>query len=171
MSEMRYKDYLARIDFDQRDNIFVGRVLGLRDAISFHGTDVNELKTDFANAMEHYLAVCAKRGVEPERPYSGKLSLRISPVTHAAAARAAEAAGTSINQWVAHALEIASAHSSELRGPTAYHNGEQSRRPQMSLPMRRSKHSTKSKQEQKATKAPLARGLTSKSARRTRSLG
>lgn len=35
MSCMRYKGYAARIEYDARDDIFVGRVLGMRDIISF----------------------------------------------------------------------------------------------------------------------------------------
>jgi hypothetical protein len=34
MNTMSYKGYTARIEYDERDNIFVGRVLGLRSIIS-----------------------------------------------------------------------------------------------------------------------------------------
>ena len=40
MNTMPHKGYTARIEFDERDNIFVGRVLGLRTLISFHGETV-----------------------------------------------------------------------------------------------------------------------------------
>lgn len=109
MSLMTYKRYSARVDFDPRDNIFVGRVLGVRDSITFHGETVKALRTDFAHAIDGYLAVCAKRGETPEKPYSGKLMLRVPPEVHAAAALAAEAAGQSINQWAAGALRAAAA--------------------------------------------------------------
>jgi predicted HicB family RNase H-like nuclease len=44
MNSMNYRGYTARIDFDDRDNIFVGRVLGLPATvkISFHGETVAE---------------------------------------------------------------------------------------------------------------------------------
>jgi predicted HicB family RNase H-like nuclease len=35
---MRYKGYLARIEFDRRDDIFVGKVLAVVDSIAFHGS-------------------------------------------------------------------------------------------------------------------------------------
>ena len=108
MTTMTYKGYSARVEFDERDSIFVGRVLGVRDTIGFHGETVDELRTDFHNAIEHYLAVCAKHGERPEKPYSGKLMLRIPPEVHAAAAVAAEAAGESLNQWATQALRTAS---------------------------------------------------------------
>ena len=37
MNTMTYKGYTARVEYDERDNIFVGRVLGIRTIISFHG--------------------------------------------------------------------------------------------------------------------------------------
>ncbi|MCD4754521.1 MAG: toxin-antitoxin system HicB family antitoxin [Deltaproteobacteria bacterium] len=41
----------------------------------------------------------------PEKTYSGKLTLRISPDTHASIAAAAAHAGQSINKWVAETLD------------------------------------------------------------------
>ena len=34
---MTYKGYMARIEFDPRDNIFFGKVMGIEDSITFHG--------------------------------------------------------------------------------------------------------------------------------------
>lgn len=50
-----YKDFTARVEFDADDNIFVGRVLGVRSIIGFHGKTVSELTKDFHNAIDHYL--------------------------------------------------------------------------------------------------------------------
>jgi predicted HicB family RNase H-like nuclease len=58
MNVMTSKGYKARVEFDPRDNIFVGRVLGIEDGISFHGTTVAALKESFAAAINHYLADC-----------------------------------------------------------------------------------------------------------------
>lgn len=52
---MSYKVYLARIDFDVRDNIFVSHVPGIAEWISFHGEAVSKLTTEFHQAIEHYL--------------------------------------------------------------------------------------------------------------------
>lgn len=49
---------------------------------------------------------CKERGIEPERPYSGKLSLRLSPDLHRVAEQAATA-GESIDQCIAEHLEEA----------------------------------------------------------------
>ena len=52
---MSYKNYSARIEFDGRDNIFVGRVLGLDSVVSFHGESVTELRERFKAAVDDYL--------------------------------------------------------------------------------------------------------------------
>jgi predicted HicB family RNase H-like nuclease len=101
---MTYKNYTARIEFDPRDNIFVGFVLGIEDTISFHGETVAELTTGFHAAIDHYIADCKATGRRPHKPYSGKLMLRIPPEVHAHAATMAEAHGKSLNQWAAEVL-------------------------------------------------------------------
>lgn len=47
-------------------------------------------------------------GREPQKPYSGKIMLRIPPEIHARAAMRAEAHGKSLNSWVAQILSEAS---------------------------------------------------------------
>jgi predicted HicB family RNase H-like nuclease len=104
---MRYKGYAARIEYDERDDIFVGRVLGMRDIIIFHASSVPELHEAFRGALEDYLADCAEQGITPEKPASGKVMLRIRPEVHAAASVAARAAGKSLNQWADEVFEQA----------------------------------------------------------------
>jgi predicted HicB family RNase H-like nuclease len=108
MSTMNYKGYTARIDFDDRDNIFVGRVLGLRAMISFHGENVKELRAEFKTAIEVFLNDCKEQGIAPEKPASGKILLRVPPEVHGAALVAAQAAGKSLNQWATEVLHEAS---------------------------------------------------------------
>ena len=107
MNTMTYKGYTARIEFDERDNIFVGRVLGLRSIISFHGETVAELRQAMADAIDDFLLDCEERGVKPEKPASGKLMLRVSPEVHGAALVAAQAAGKSLNQWATEVIQEA----------------------------------------------------------------
>lgn len=68
MNSMRYKGYAASIEFDGQDGIFVGRVLGVRDIISFHGASVVELGAEFHLAVDDYLADCAEQGISPDKP-------------------------------------------------------------------------------------------------------
>ena len=107
MNTMSYAGYAARIEFDERDNLFVGRVLGLRSMISFHGKTVAELRSQFKVAMNDYLDDCKSRGITPEKPASGKLLLRVPPEVHSKALIVAQSHGKSLNQWATEALQKA----------------------------------------------------------------
>lgn len=109
MNSMSYKGYAARIDYDDEDGLFVGRVAGIRDGVNFHGETVAALRAAFHEAVDGYLAVCAQAGKAPQKPYSGQLMVRIAPEVHADVARAAELAGTSLNRWTEEALRKAAA--------------------------------------------------------------
>jgi predicted HicB family RNase H-like nuclease len=104
MSGMIYQGYTARVEFDARDNLFWGKVLGIDDSITFEGDTVAQLTQDFHNAIDFYLKDCAETGRSPQKSASGKLMLRIPPEVHGAALVAAKAAGTSLNQWAAKVL-------------------------------------------------------------------
>jgi len=104
---MTYKGYTAKIEFDERDNILVGRVLGVRTIISFHGTTVATLRTEFESSIDDYLADCNEQGIKPEKPASGNLMLRVPREVHGAALVAAQAAGKSLNEWATEALKNA----------------------------------------------------------------
>jgi predicted HicB family RNase H-like nuclease len=107
MNTLSHKGYTARVEFDDRDDIFVGRVLGLRDVISFHGETVAELRAAFEVAVDDFLLDCQQQGIKPEKPASGKLMLRIPAEVHGAALVAAQARGKSLNQWAAEVLQSA----------------------------------------------------------------
>ena len=107
MNTMTYKGYTARIEFDERDEIFVGRILGIRAMISFHGNTVAQLRAEFEQGVEDFLSECKQSGVKPEKPASGKLLLRVPPEVHGAALVAAQASGKSLNQWAIEVLQNA----------------------------------------------------------------
>lgn len=66
---MEYKEYFAKVEFSDDDNIFHGEVINLRDVITFEGETVRELKKAFQDSVDDYLNFCAKRGEGPEKPY------------------------------------------------------------------------------------------------------
>lgn len=107
MNTMTYKGYTARVEYDERDNLFVGRLLGIRNIISFHGETVAELRAEFELAVKDYLADCKEQGIHPEKLASGKLLLRVPPEVHGRALVAAQAAGKSLNQWATEVLQHA----------------------------------------------------------------
>ena len=103
-NSLAYQGYAARIEYSSEDGCFIGHLAGVKDIIGFHGESVTELKSAFEEAVDDYLATCAKIGKAPQKPYSGKLMLRLPPEVHAAVATAAELSGQSINQWATQAL-------------------------------------------------------------------
>lgn len=107
MTMMHYKGYEALVEFDEEAELFHGEVLNLRDVITFQGSSAAELKQALADSVEDYLAFCAERGEEPEKPYSGQFVVRVEPGLHRAVVSAARRAGVSLNKWVARTLEQA----------------------------------------------------------------
>jgi predicted HicB family RNase H-like nuclease len=107
MNKLTYKGYTARIDFDDRDNIFVGRLLGIKDVIAFHADNVTDLREAFIEAVDDYLEACEAIGKTPDKAVSGRLLLRLSPDIHAAAQIKAQSLGKSLNQWASEALSHA----------------------------------------------------------------
>ena len=103
-STMTHKGQTARIEFDDRGNILVGRLVGITDVVSFHAESVAELRAAFEEAVDDYLETCARIGKAPQQPASGKMMLRVAPEVHSAALMAAQAAGVSLNQWAARVL-------------------------------------------------------------------
>jgi predicted HicB family RNase H-like nuclease len=107
LNTLSYKGYTARIDFDARDDIFIGRILGVRDIISFHSETTQGLRRELEIAVNDYLADCEKQGLSPEKPANGKIMLRVPPEVHAASLIAAQASGESLNQWASKVLASA----------------------------------------------------------------
>ena len=79
MNKMQYRGYTARIEFDEDDRIFVGHLAGIKDIVGFHGTTVDELESAFHESVDAYLAISEEQGRRPQKPYSGRLMLRVSP--------------------------------------------------------------------------------------------
>ena len=101
---MNFGRYKASIRFDAEIGEFRGEFLGLNGGADFYGKSLAELKREGAASLKVFLEMCAEKGIEPERNFSGRLMLRIPPAVHASAIQAAAAHGKSLNQWAAEAL-------------------------------------------------------------------
>ena len=107
MNILTCKGYFARIEADLNDSILVGRVINTRDIIGFHGETISEAIESFHAVIDEYLEDCKQKGKDPNKPYSGKFNLRLSPQLHSEIATAAAKTGKSLNQWVVDELEKA----------------------------------------------------------------
>lgn len=94
-----YKGYTASVEFDAEDRVFFGRLIGITDIVTFHGESVEELVGAFEEAVDGYITMSEQLGRDPQRPYSGRITLRIPPNAHAQAAARAAAEGKSLARW------------------------------------------------------------------------
>lgn len=97
---MEYKGYTATVWFDDQAGLFHGELLNIRDVVTFQGKTVKELRRAFRDSVDDYLAFCAERGEEPEKPFSGKFVVRVSPELHRRMTLAARTERKSLNAWV-----------------------------------------------------------------------
>lgn len=65
---LTYKGYAGECEVDFEAGIIFGRVLGIRDVITFKGRDVAEAKQAFYDSIDGYLEFCQELGEEPNRP-------------------------------------------------------------------------------------------------------
>lgn len=104
---LEYKGYVGQVEFDDSAGIFHGRVINTRDIITFEGTSVEEIRQALQESVDDYLEWCAERGEEPDKPFSGKFTVRIDPELHRKIHIQAQLENESVNAWVAEVLESA----------------------------------------------------------------
>jgi predicted HicB family RNase H-like nuclease len=101
---MKYKGYIGIAEFDEEAEIFFGRVVNIRDTITFEATDARKLRKEFEASVDDYLEFCRTKGREPEHGYSGKFSLRLPPELHERIAASAAIEGKSLNEFIVNRL-------------------------------------------------------------------
>ena len=102
---MEYKNYIGNVEYDSDARIFHGEVINTKDVITFQGKNVDELERAFKESVDDYIMWCSEEDVNPEKPYSGKFNLRLSPELHREVAITAKKLNVSINKFVEKALE------------------------------------------------------------------
>ncbi|MCL1984953.1 MAG: type II toxin-antitoxin system HicB family antitoxin [Betaproteobacteria bacterium] len=107
MSILSYKGYQGRFAYDSDADLFHGDVLHISDVVTFQGRSIDELKTALADSVEDYFALCKEVGKLPQKPFSGRFNVRLTPELHQKAARSAALEGVSLNNWIAHTVEKA----------------------------------------------------------------
>ncbi len=102
---MEYKGYRAAVTFDDHAGIFHGSIVDTRDMVTFVGESVEELRREFKISVDDYLAFCSERGKEPDKPYSGEISFKVSSNVHRTADAAARSEGKTLEEWLAETVE------------------------------------------------------------------
>lgn len=101
---LNYKGYHGQVDFDEEAGLFQGEVLDLRDVITFQGKSVAELEQAFRDSIDDYLEFCKQDEVEPDRPFSGRLMLRLPTDVHRNVYIKAKNEGKSLNEYISEKL-------------------------------------------------------------------
>jgi predicted HicB family RNase H-like nuclease len=104
---MKYKGYYGLVNYDDEAKIFHGEVINTRTVITFQGTNVDEIETAFRDSVDDYLEWCKERGKDPEKPFSGKFVIRLSPELHRQLNLKAKQSNRSLNSYIVHTLEKA----------------------------------------------------------------
>jgi len=106
---VKYKGYTAVLKLDEEQGILFGRVIGLRDVITFQAETVPQAIEEFRASVDSYLELCRSRQESPEKPYSGNFMVRVDPELHRQIATWAQVKSVSINSLVARLIRHACA--------------------------------------------------------------
>ncbi len=101
---LKYKGYLGSVEVSLEDKCLHGKLLHVRDVVSYEGDTVEELRCAFQGAVDDYLETCAELKRDPQKPFSGTFNVRVGPDLHREAAIRAEINGVSLNDLVRAAL-------------------------------------------------------------------
>lgn len=102
---IEYKNYLGSVEYSDDDEIFFGKILGIRDLISYEGTSVKELKEAFHTAVEDYFQTCKELDKQPEKPFKGSFNIRIDADLHRLAFVLSSEKAISLNNFVKEAIQ------------------------------------------------------------------
>ena len=102
---LSYKGYTGTLEYSEGDGLLFGKVLWIKDVILYEGHDIAELKADFHDAVDDYLALCEEQGISPDVPCKGSFNVRVSPELHQKVALIAVHSGKTLNACVTEALE------------------------------------------------------------------
>lgn len=105
MNMLKYKNYNAKVEYSQADELLVAEVCDIDALILVSAASVPELKIEFESAIDQYLADCAARNIPAHKPYSGSFNVRVGGELHRKAAVIARSWGVSLNQVMCSAIE------------------------------------------------------------------
>jgi predicted HicB family RNase H-like nuclease len=80
MSEvyLSHAGYRGSVEVSLGDDCLFGKILQIRDLVTYEAETVSGLKGAFVESVQHYLAQCEQDGLEPDRPDPG-LSQAVPP--------------------------------------------------------------------------------------------
>jgi predicted HicB family RNase H-like nuclease len=101
---LRYKGFIGSIEISIEDDCLHGKLLFIKDLVTYEARTPNPLQAEFESAVEDYLATCKELGRSPDKPLKGTFNIRVGPELHQKLARHAALKHASINDIVKQAL-------------------------------------------------------------------
>jgi predicted HicB family RNase H-like nuclease len=114
MKVMTYKDYVGSTEVSVEDGVVYGKLLGIRDLVTYEADTPAALRAAFEGAVDDYLDDCKLEGRPPDRPYKGSLNVRIGEDLHRRYATEAERLRLSLNELLVRKLQLASVVQDEM---------------------------------------------------------
>nr|WP_321511656.1 type II toxin-antitoxin system HicB family antitoxin [uncultured Celeribacter sp.] len=105
MNDLKYKGYVGSADVDYEDDVLCGKLLFIKDLVTYEAETPQGLKQAFQEAVDDYLADCAEQGVDPDEPFKGSFNVRVSSDLHRKLALCARAKGKAMNEYIGDVLK------------------------------------------------------------------
>jgi predicted HicB family RNase H-like nuclease len=100
-----YKGYMGSAEMSVEDDLLVGRLLFIRDVISYVAQTPRQLESEFRGAVDNYLQTCTELGDAPDVPCKGSFNVRTGPERHREIALRCAQTGISLNDFVCQAID------------------------------------------------------------------
>lgn len=111
---LKYKEYLATVEYSTEDEVFYGKLFGINDLVTFEGASVKEIKSAFEEAVDDYIETCKEVNKKPEKSFKGSFNVRVPSELHKDAAFIAVQNNVSLNDFVKGAIQYAIKHKQEV---------------------------------------------------------
>lgn len=100
-----YKGYIGSVRYSAEDEVLYGKLEGIRDLVTYEGTDTASLKRAFHEAVDDYLETCRRGNKVPDTPFKGTFNVRVGADLHKRAAYYAAEHDRKLNSVISEALE------------------------------------------------------------------
>lgn len=94
---LKINGYSAKISFDSDREYFRGEFIDINGYADFYATDIKGLYDEGEKSLSIFLKACEEDGISPDKSYSGKFILRMSPQLHSKITTIAISEDTAIN--------------------------------------------------------------------------
>jgi len=111
---LKYNGYEGTAELDMARGVCRGKILFIKDLVTYESANPAQLQQEFEAAVEDYLETCELLKREAAKPFRGQFNVRIPPGLHRAAALRAAEDGVALNDVVVKALDAFLCISSEI---------------------------------------------------------